>query len=107
MEIFSVVPRVTEAQPTHGSASAAAKISLIIERFPKPVRILTQPLREGKWREPQPAKSWLIEALELAPPRPCPESCFAPLPSLFKLIRGIVRGTDSLRYALRATHEKA
>jgi hypothetical protein len=33
MEIFSVVPRVTDAQPTHGNAIAAAKSSLIIRFF--------------------------------------------------------------------------
>src|SRR5664279_4935505 len=36
IEIFSVVPRLTEAQPTHGNAIAAAKISLIIGIFPIP-----------------------------------------------------------------------
>jgi hypothetical protein len=30
MEIFSVVPRVTDAQPTHGAAIAAASNSLMI-----------------------------------------------------------------------------
>ncbi len=30
MEIFSVVPRVTDAQPTHGAAIAAASTSLMI-----------------------------------------------------------------------------
>ncbi|MBR1189665.1 hypothetical protein JQ558_12460 [Bradyrhizobium sp. AUGA SZCCT0160] len=35
MEIFSVVPRVTDAQPTQGSAIAAAKTSLIIDYFPQ------------------------------------------------------------------------
>jgi hypothetical protein len=34
MEIFSVVPRVTDAQPTHGTAIAAAKTSLIIRLSP-------------------------------------------------------------------------
>jgi len=34
MEIFSVVPRVTDAQPTHGKAIADAKSSLIIRFFP-------------------------------------------------------------------------
>jgi hypothetical protein len=29
MEMFSVVPRVTDAQPTHGTASAAANSNLI------------------------------------------------------------------------------
>jgi hypothetical protein len=33
IEIFSVVPRVTDAQPTHGSARAAAKSSLIMGLF--------------------------------------------------------------------------
>jgi hypothetical protein len=31
MEMFSVVPRVIEAQPTHGAASATANSSRIIE----------------------------------------------------------------------------
>jgi hypothetical protein len=35
MEMFSVVPRVTDAQPTHGAAIAAAKSSLIIDYFPQ------------------------------------------------------------------------
>jgi hypothetical protein len=30
MEMFSVVPRVTEAQPKHGNAIAAAQNTLII-----------------------------------------------------------------------------
>jgi hypothetical protein len=34
MEMFSVVPRVTEAQPKHGNAIAAAKNTLIIELSP-------------------------------------------------------------------------
>jgi hypothetical protein len=34
MEIFSVVPRVTDAQPRHGNTIAAAKSSLIIDRSP-------------------------------------------------------------------------
>jgi hypothetical protein len=34
MEMFSVVPRVTDAQPTHGIAITAAKSSLIIASFP-------------------------------------------------------------------------
>jgi hypothetical protein len=33
MEMFSVVPRVTDAQPKHGTASAAANSSLIIGLF--------------------------------------------------------------------------
>jgi hypothetical protein len=36
IEMFSVVPRVTDAQPTHGTANAAAKNSLIIGYSPKP-----------------------------------------------------------------------
>jgi hypothetical protein len=36
MEIFSVVPRVTDAQPTHGNAINAAKSNLIIGLFPHP-----------------------------------------------------------------------
>jgi hypothetical protein len=36
MEMFSVVPRVTDAQPTHGSASATAKSSLIMDCPPSP-----------------------------------------------------------------------
>src|SRR6478736_5220909 len=31
IEMFSVVPRVTEAQPTHGAANAAANSNLSIE----------------------------------------------------------------------------
>ena len=34
MEMFSVVPRVTDAQPTHGAASAAANSNLIIGLSP-------------------------------------------------------------------------
>jgi hypothetical protein len=33
--MFSVVPRDTDAQPTHGNAIAAAKTSLIIDYFPQ------------------------------------------------------------------------
>src|SRR5258705_10314319 len=36
MEIFSVVPRVTDAQPTHGAASAAANTILMIIYTPPP-----------------------------------------------------------------------
>jgi hypothetical protein len=40
MEIFSVVPRVTDAQPTHGSAIAAARTSLnILKSAPCPTEI--------------------------------------------------------------------
>jgi len=46
MEMFSVVPRVTDAQPRHGIAVAAANASLIIGIFPLPVQIFTQPQRE-------------------------------------------------------------
>jgi hypothetical protein len=34
MEMFSVVPRVTDAQPRHGSAIAADNNSLIIKNPP-------------------------------------------------------------------------
>ena len=34
MEMFSVVPRVTDAQPKHGNANAAANSSLIMDCFP-------------------------------------------------------------------------
>jgi hypothetical protein len=49
IEIFSVVPRLTEAQPTHGNAIAAAKTSLIIGFFPTREKLIAQPLRESKW----------------------------------------------------------
>jgi len=48
MEMFSVVPRVTDAQPTHGAAIAAAISSLIIDIFPQPARTFTQHLNESK-----------------------------------------------------------
>jgi hypothetical protein len=49
IEIFSVVPRVTDAQPTHGSAIAAAKSSLIIRFFPQPqLATFKQPASEIK-----------------------------------------------------------
>jgi hypothetical protein len=35
IEMFSVVPRVTDAQPQHGTAIAAANTSLIIGLFPR------------------------------------------------------------------------
>jgi hypothetical protein len=43
MEIFSVVPRVTEAQPIHGAAIAAASTSLTIIYSPLPTEIFEQP----------------------------------------------------------------
>ena len=43
MEIFSVVPRVTDAQPTHGAAIAAASTSLMIIYSPLPAKIFGQP----------------------------------------------------------------
>jgi hypothetical protein len=48
IEMFSVVPRVTEAQPMHGDAIAAAKSNLIIGKFPCPRKSFTQPQRECK-----------------------------------------------------------
>jgi hypothetical protein len=43
MEIFSVVPRVTDAQPTHGAAIATTSNSLtIILTLPLPVKIFEQ-----------------------------------------------------------------
>jgi len=48
MEMFSVVPRVTDAQPRHGITVAAANASLIIGIFPLPVQIFTQPQHESK-----------------------------------------------------------
>jgi hypothetical protein len=49
MEMFSVVPRVTDAQPAHGTAIAAAKSNLLILIiFPKPVATFTQPWAESK-----------------------------------------------------------
>jgi hypothetical protein len=47
MEMFSVVPRVTDAQPRQGIAIAAATSSLIMD-FPQPRRTFTQPLNESK-----------------------------------------------------------
>lgn len=48
MEMFSVVPRVTDAQPTHGSAIAAANANLIMWINPLPGEFLTQSLGESK-----------------------------------------------------------
>lgn len=48
IEMFSVVPRVTEAQPIHGDAIAAANSNLIIGYFPRPRKLFTQPQRESK-----------------------------------------------------------
>jgi hypothetical protein len=48
MEMFSVVPRVTDAQPQHGTAIAAANSSLIIGLFPCPLKLFTQPQGESK-----------------------------------------------------------
>lgn len=48
MEIFSVVPRVTEAQPIHGNTIAAANSNLIIGIPPTPRKPFAQPQREGK-----------------------------------------------------------
>ena len=45
---FSVVPRVTDAQPTHGSAIAAANANLIMWINPLPGEFLTQSLGESK-----------------------------------------------------------
>jgi hypothetical protein len=52
MEMFSVVPRVTDAQPTHGTASAATNSNLIIGFFPLPTATFTQPKAEGKFGHP-------------------------------------------------------
>ena len=43
IEIFSVVPRVTDAQPRHGITIAATTSSLIIGSFPPPTATLSQP----------------------------------------------------------------
>ena len=48
MEIFSVVPRVTDAQPTHGAAIAAANTNLMIIYAPLPAKTFGQPKRECK-----------------------------------------------------------
>jgi hypothetical protein len=48
MEIFSVVPRVTDAQPAHGAAIAAASNSLVIMYAPLPTKTFEQPQRECK-----------------------------------------------------------
>jgi hypothetical protein len=96
MEMFSVVPRVTDAQPTHGSATAAAKSSLIIECSPKPEWNFTQPLHESKG----PLATGLpfhgrAEAGEFR----CRLSQGMRPAVTFEPIRGIVRETDSLRPA--------
>jgi hypothetical protein len=52
MEMFSVVPRVTDAQPTHGTASAAANSNLIIGFFPCP---------------PQPSRNPRLKASSVTP----------------------------------------
>jgi hypothetical protein len=97
IEIFSVVPRVTDAQPTHGSAIAAAKSSLIIGFPPAPTYAYTQPASEIKETLATMLTGrncWLFRRFHPVPPRlrfqPSPSQ-----PSLFKLIHGIVRGTDS------------
>jgi hypothetical protein len=43
IEMFSVVPRVTDAQPRHGITITAAHSILIIEFFPQPAQTFTQP----------------------------------------------------------------
>jgi hypothetical protein len=43
MEMFSVVPRVTDAQPKHGNMIAAPKSSLIIGLFPQPAESFAHP----------------------------------------------------------------
>jgi hypothetical protein len=48
IEMFSVVPRVTDAQPKHGNAIAAANSSLIMDYFPQPAVTFTQPEAESK-----------------------------------------------------------
>jgi hypothetical protein len=48
MEMFSVVPRVTDAQPQHGTAIAAANSSLIIGLSPCPLKPFTQSKEENK-----------------------------------------------------------
>jgi hypothetical protein len=49
IEMFSVVPRVTDAQPTHGSANAAANSNLIMKFVPPaPAATFTQPKADGK-----------------------------------------------------------
>ncbi|WP_334420555.1 MULTISPECIES: hypothetical protein [unclassified Bradyrhizobium] len=48
MEMFSVVPRVTDAQPTHGAASATANSNLIIGFVPPAAATFTQPKGERK-----------------------------------------------------------
>ena len=49
IEMFSVVPRVTDAQPTHGNATAAANSSPDHWIFsPSPPKIFAQPQRESK-----------------------------------------------------------
>jgi hypothetical protein len=45
IEMFSVVPRVTDAQPKHGKAIAADNNNLITEA-PPPAKPFTQPQRE-------------------------------------------------------------
>jgi hypothetical protein len=52
MEIFSVVPRVTDAQPAHGPAIAAASNSLMIMYAPLPAKTFEQPQRECKGDAP-------------------------------------------------------
>jgi hypothetical protein len=47
IEMFSVVPRVTDAQPKHGKAIAADNNNLITEA-PPPAKPFTQPQRESK-----------------------------------------------------------
>jgi len=105
IEMFSVVTRVTDAQPAHSSASAAAKNSLIMELVPHPANNFTQPAAEGKWRYPNRMIVVNEGDGELGPDRPFRQDHPRTLPSLFKLIRGIVRGTDSPCPA-RAQHMK-
>jgi hypothetical protein len=93
IEMFSVVPRVTDAQPTHGTAIAATSTILIIIYVPQHGDTFEQPWGE---RKGQPAR-----ALRYCQPRGPAVTLravgFPVLPSLFEPIHGIVSVTDSAR----------
>jgi hypothetical protein len=104
MEIFSVVPRVTDAQPRRGNAIAAAKNSLdhwIV--FPRPMELsCSLRMKARGCSRPMTNVEVFCASDRVGIP---PNADGHRPPSPFKLIRGIVRVTDSLR-PVRAQHMK-